>query len=233
MASAGSTPLARMRARLSRSRRTPSRRAFSDASDSTGASGTDAVASSSSGAACSSGAGGFSGSGVAASAFAGSGVARSAFVADAPASVSFTPRAMLESAAGVLFVRSRRGARKGFAFITGVLTGTSLLTTSSSTSLPTMETVPPSLRLRDGWRGGSSVSANAREGRETRDGVRRAGGNGDAHEPRAARARRLRRGPRQQLARQAAHGDRSCTSLWTRRRCGSVVSPLETDILRD
>ena len=47
----------------------------------------------------------------------------------------------------LLFVRSRRGTRRAFAFITGVLTGTSRLTTSSSTSLPTMDTVPPSLRL--------------------------------------------------------------------------------------
>ena len=50
-------------------------------------------------------------------------------------------------AAAFLLVRSRSGARRGLALVPGVLEGTPLCTTSSSTSFPTMETVPPSLRL--------------------------------------------------------------------------------------
>ena len=50
-------------------------------------------------------------------------------------------------AAAFLLVRSRSGARRGLALVPGVLEGMPLCTTSSSTSFPTMETVPPSLRL--------------------------------------------------------------------------------------
>lgn len=44
-------------------------------------------------------------------------------------------------------VRSPRGLRRGLALVPGVIAGSARDTTSSLTSVPTMETVPPSLRL--------------------------------------------------------------------------------------
>ena len=53
-------------------------------------------------------------------------------------------------------VRSPRGLRRGLALVPGVIAGSARDTTSSLTSVPTMETVPPSLRLAKGEGGGST-----------------------------------------------------------------------------
>lgn len=60
----------------------------------------------------------------------------------------------MSSDGSVLVVRSRSGARFASPAAAGVAAfeadiGTALDTTSSSTSLPTMETVPPSFRLNE------------------------------------------------------------------------------------
>ena len=58
---------------------------------------------------------------------------------------SSRPRAIFAVVAPL--VRSPRGLRRGLALVPGVIAGSARDTTSSLTSVPTMETVPPSLRL--------------------------------------------------------------------------------------